>query len=156
MNIVFLLIGLAVGFALAFLFLKSKSESALGTSNEKSRMLEQNVNDLKAELRSVSNEAERKLTDERKRAEELSDVSKSVDRPRYPGASNGGHHATPATSSMEPTESRRAISPASAIVATPSAYGTKLLAWQVLPTCGGTGTCDWGGAVAHGGFEKSK
>ena len=71
MNIVFLLIGLAVGFALAFLFLKSKSESALGTSNEKSRMLEQNVNDLKTELRSLSADAERKLSDERKRAEEL-------------------------------------------------------------------------------------
>ena len=71
MNIVFLIIGLVVGFALAFLFLKSKSESALGTSNEKSRMLEQNVNDLKSELRSISADAERKLSDERKRAEEL-------------------------------------------------------------------------------------
>lgn len=71
MEIVFLLIGLAVGFALAFFFLKSKSETVLSTANEKSRMLEQSVSDLKSELKSVTAETERKMQEERKRSEEL-------------------------------------------------------------------------------------
>ncbi len=71
MNIVFLLTGLVVGFALAYLFLKGKSESALSTINEKSRMLELSVNDLKNELKTFATEAERKLSEERKKAEEL-------------------------------------------------------------------------------------
>ncbi len=71
MNIVFLLIGLVVGCALAFFFLKSKSESVLSTANEKARMLEQSVNDLKVEVKAVVNDAERKLSEERRKAEEL-------------------------------------------------------------------------------------
>jgi len=71
MNIVFLLVGLAVGFALAFLFLKGKGESALSAANEKARLLEQNVNELRNDLRNASNETEKKLSDERKRSEEL-------------------------------------------------------------------------------------
>ena len=71
MEIVFLLVGLVVGAALAFFFLKGKSESVLSTANEKSRMLEQNLTDVKAELKSISTEAERKLNDERKKAEDL-------------------------------------------------------------------------------------
>jgi DNA recombination protein RmuC len=60
MNIVFLLVGLAIGFALAFLFLKSKGENALSASNEKAKLFE-------AQLSSSKNE----LNDERKRASEL-------------------------------------------------------------------------------------
>lgn len=71
MEIVFLLIGLFVGFALAFLFLKSKSESVLSTVNEKSRMLEQAISDLKGESKSIITDAERKIQDERKRNELL-------------------------------------------------------------------------------------
>jgi len=72
MNIVFMIIGLAVGFAFAFLLLKGKNESALSTANEKARLLEQNAGDLKNDLRISVVEAEKKLNEERKKVEELS------------------------------------------------------------------------------------
>ena len=71
LDILFLIIGVAVGLVLAFLFLKGRSESALSAANEKSRMLEQSVNDLKNEVKNTSIEAERRLSDERKKSEEL-------------------------------------------------------------------------------------
>jgi DNA recombination protein RmuC len=71
MDIVFLIIGLAVGFAFAFFFLKSKSEGILSTANEKARLLEQSVSDLKNDLRNAITDADRKLTEERRKAEEL-------------------------------------------------------------------------------------
>ena len=69
MDIVFLIIGLAVGFLFAFFFLKSKSEGALSTANEKARLLEQSANDLKNDLRNAGTEAERKLSEERRKTE---------------------------------------------------------------------------------------
>src|ERR1043165_8649741 len=78
MEIGFLLIGLAVGAALAFFFLKSKSEGALSTVNEKARLLEQSVNDLRAELRNTAGEAEKRLNDERSKTHELNSVYSSA------------------------------------------------------------------------------
>lgn len=71
MNIVFLIIGLIVGFVIAFLFLKGKSESALSTANEKARLLEANTIELKNEIRLVAENAEAKLQEERRKAESL-------------------------------------------------------------------------------------
>lgn len=71
MDILFLIIGLAVGFALAFLFLKSKSESSLSTANEKARLLEANSVELKNEMRLLVENSESKLHEERRRAESL-------------------------------------------------------------------------------------
>ena len=71
MNIVFLLIGIGVGFALAFFFLKSKGDSVISAASEKNKMLEQSVNDLKNETRTISSDAERRLQDERKKSEDL-------------------------------------------------------------------------------------
>ncbi len=71
MNILFLIIGLAVGFALAFLFLKGKSESSLSTANEKARLLEANTFELKNEMRLLTENSESKLHEERRKAEWL-------------------------------------------------------------------------------------
>jgi hypothetical protein len=71
MNIAFLLIGLVVGFALAFLFLKSKSESGLGAANEKGRLLEANISELKNEIRLIVENSEAKMQGEREKAESL-------------------------------------------------------------------------------------
>lgn len=59
MNIVFLLVGIAVGIAVAFLFLKSKGGGELSAANERGNILEKNISDLKSELSS-----ERKRTEE--------------------------------------------------------------------------------------------
>ncbi len=70
MEILLLVIGLVVGFAGAFFFLKSKSEGTLGAAQEKARLLEGTIIELKNELRLLNESAESKLTAERKRAEE--------------------------------------------------------------------------------------
>ncbi|HLP20723.1 MAG TPA: DNA recombination protein RmuC [Chitinophagales bacterium] len=69
MDIVFLLVGLVIGFALAFFFLKSKGENALGMANEKARLLEANTAELKNELRLLAEASESKLKQERQAAE---------------------------------------------------------------------------------------
>jgi DNA recombination protein RmuC len=69
MDIVFLIIGLLVGFALAFFFLKSKGDSALAAATEKARLLELNVTELKNEVRQVADSAENRLKEERLKAE---------------------------------------------------------------------------------------
>ena len=69
MDIVFLIIGLIVGFALAFFFLKSKGDSALAAATEKARLLEVNVAELKNEVRLVADSAENRLNEERLKAE---------------------------------------------------------------------------------------
>ncbi|MES2620538.1 MAG: DNA recombination protein RmuC [Bacteroidota bacterium] len=71
MDIVFLVIGLAVGFIIAFLFLKGKSESALSTANEKARLLEANTMELKNEIKLVAETSEMKLQEERRKADLL-------------------------------------------------------------------------------------
>lgn len=68
-TIVAVVIGLIVGFALAFFYQKGKSESLLGTANEKARMLDASVNELKQELKSVAQNAEVKLQEERRNSE---------------------------------------------------------------------------------------
>lgn len=70
MEILLLIIGLVVGFAGAFFFLKSKSEGTLGAALEKARLLEGTITELKNELRLLNESAESKLAAERKRAEE--------------------------------------------------------------------------------------
>ena len=69
MDIVFLIIGLIVGFALAFFFLKSKGDSALAAATEKARLLELNVAELKNEVKQVADSAENRLKEERLKAE---------------------------------------------------------------------------------------
>ncbi len=69
MNIVFLLIGLVVGFALAFLFLKGKGDSALSVANEKARLLEAGSLELRNELKLLGEAAESRVQDERAKAE---------------------------------------------------------------------------------------
>lgn len=49
MEVVFLFIGLAVGFAMAFLYLKSRGESLLSATTEKARIFEQERDTLKRE-----------------------------------------------------------------------------------------------------------
>ncbi len=72
MEIVYLIVGIIVGFALAFLFLKSKGESAIGASSEKAKLLEANVQELKNEQRLLTENTESKLAEERNRATKLS------------------------------------------------------------------------------------
>lgn len=69
MQIVFLVVGLIIGFVVAFLFLKSKGDSALAAATEKARLLEQNVTELKNEVRQVADSAESRLKEERLKAE---------------------------------------------------------------------------------------
>ena len=68
-TIIAVLIGLVVGFALAFFYLKGQSESTLGTASEKARMLEASVNELKQELKSITQNADAKLQEEQRKAE---------------------------------------------------------------------------------------
>jgi DNA recombination protein RmuC len=72
MNIVLLLIGLIVGAALAFLFLKSRSEGAVSAAAEKARQLELSLNELKAERTQLSKETESRLQAEHARLVDLS------------------------------------------------------------------------------------
>lgn len=71
-NIVFGIGGLAIGFALAYFYLKSKSESALSTAVERARLLENGTAELKNELRSTNEKASLSVAEERKRIEQLS------------------------------------------------------------------------------------
>jgi len=68
-TIVAVLIGLIIGTALAFFYLKSKSESLLSTANEKARMLDASVTELKQEIKNLTQSAESRLQEERKNAE---------------------------------------------------------------------------------------
>ena len=68
-TIVAVIIGLIVGFALAFFYLKGQSESLLSTANEKARMLDASVNELKLELKTLGQNAEAKLQEEQRKAE---------------------------------------------------------------------------------------
>ena len=68
-TILALLIGLLAGAAIAFFYAKGKSESELSVANEKARMLDSAVSDLKQEIRTVTQTAEARLLEERKAAE---------------------------------------------------------------------------------------
>jgi DNA recombination protein RmuC len=71
MEIGLLIIGLIVGFAFAFFYLKAKGESGLGAAAEKAKLLEANVVELKNELRLLADNYEGKLREERGRVEKL-------------------------------------------------------------------------------------
>ncbi len=71
MEFVFLGMGLAAGFALAFLSLKSKSGGELAAANEKARLQEANIIELKNEIKLLKENQETKLSDERKKSELL-------------------------------------------------------------------------------------
>lgn len=69
MEIVFLIVGVAIGAALAFFFVKSQGDNGLGAqlsaATEKARLLETNVAELKHELRLNNESAEIKLNSEK-------------------------------------------------------------------------------------------
>lgn len=69
MEIVFLLVGLVVGFVIAFLFLKGKNDSVLSAAVEKARLLEANNLELKNEQRILLQNSEARLQEERTKAE---------------------------------------------------------------------------------------
>lgn len=71
MEMVFLVLGALAGFAVAFFFLRSKSQSELSTSAEKARLLEQTNTELKSEMRLLAENNEVRLTAERRRVEQL-------------------------------------------------------------------------------------
>jgi DNA recombination protein RmuC len=71
MDIVFLIVGLLVGGALAYFFLRGKSESALSTASEKARLLEVTAAELKAELKAMVEKLEARLQEERQKADAL-------------------------------------------------------------------------------------
>ncbi len=71
MSLVFLIVGVALGFGAAFLLLKSKGETALSTANEKARITEQSLAEAKNESKLLLIETERKVSEERKRFEDL-------------------------------------------------------------------------------------
>ncbi len=71
MDILYLIIGLLAGGALAFFFLKSKSEGELGAAREKAQLLEQTIAELKNELRLLNESAEARLREERSKSETL-------------------------------------------------------------------------------------
>lgn len=69
MEFIFLIAGLAIGFGLAYFFLRAGSAAALSTANEKARLLETNLTDLKTELKLLTENNEGKLLEERLRIE---------------------------------------------------------------------------------------
>ncbi|MFN8300248.1 MAG: DNA recombination protein RmuC [Chitinophagales bacterium] len=71
MEILYLLIGLLAGAAVAYFFLKSKSEGELGAAREKAQLLEQTITEVKNELRLASERAEALLREERSKSETL-------------------------------------------------------------------------------------
>jgi DNA recombination protein RmuC len=73
MEIVFLIIGALAGFALTFLFLRSKGQTELGAATEKARMFEQNNAELKNEVRLISESKEASVNLERQRVELLTE-----------------------------------------------------------------------------------
>lgn len=72
MDILFLAIGVVVGFALAYFFLKGKSGGEISALTEKTKFLEANSEELKLNLRNAISESDKKLSEERKKADELS------------------------------------------------------------------------------------
>lgn len=70
-TLIFLAVGLVLGFGAAFLLLKSKGETALSTANEKARITEQSLAEAKNESKLLLIETERKVSEERRRFEEL-------------------------------------------------------------------------------------
>jgi DNA recombination protein RmuC len=78
MNIVFLIVGIIVGFAVAFFFMKSKSEGETSALAEKARILEATSGELKREIKLLTENMEARVDTERKRAETLnSDLASS-------------------------------------------------------------------------------
>ncbi len=71
MEMVFLVVGALAGFAVAFFFLRSKSQGELSTAAEKARLLEQTNTELKSEMRLLAENNEARLTAERRRVEQL-------------------------------------------------------------------------------------
>lgn len=71
MEIIFLIVGVAIGAALAFLFLRSKGQTELGAAAEKARLLEGTTAELKNEIRLLTENSEAKLTEERRKAQAL-------------------------------------------------------------------------------------
>ncbi|MFN8321609.1 MAG: DNA recombination protein RmuC [Chitinophagales bacterium] len=72
MDILFLVIGLVVGFAFAYFFLKAKSGVVISALTEKTKFLEVSSEELKLNLRSALSESDNKLSEERRKADELS------------------------------------------------------------------------------------
>lgn len=71
MEIIFMFIGAIIGFAVAYLWLKNKSQIELSATVEKARLFEQNTVELKNEIRLLTENNEIKLNEERKRIESL-------------------------------------------------------------------------------------
>lgn len=71
MEIVFLIVGVVIGAALAFLFLRSKGQTELGAVAEKARLLEGTSAELKNEIRLLAENSEAKLNEERRKAQAL-------------------------------------------------------------------------------------
>ena len=71
MEIVFLIVGVIIGAALAFLFLRSKGQTELGAVAEKARLLEGATVELKNEIRLLAENSEAKLNEERCKAQAL-------------------------------------------------------------------------------------
>jgi DNA recombination protein RmuC len=72
MEIVLLIAGIAIGFVVGFLFLKTRSESTLSAATQKAEMLQLNLSDAKNEQRELLSKYENQLNEERRRAELLS------------------------------------------------------------------------------------
>src|SRR5580700_3079949 len=71
MQMLFLFSGILIGAVIAFLFLKTKGGDSQVTVLEKARLLEINVSELKTALREANDTSDKKLGDERRRAESL-------------------------------------------------------------------------------------
>jgi DNA recombination protein RmuC len=71
MEIVFLIVGVIIGAALAFLFLRSKGQTELGAVAEKARLLEGTAAELKNEIRLLAENSEAKLSEERRKTQGL-------------------------------------------------------------------------------------
>lgn len=71
MELLYLAIGILVGFAIAFFFLKGKSDSTLGATLAKAQMLEQQISELKTQEQILTASNEEKLNQERAKSESL-------------------------------------------------------------------------------------
>lgn len=78
MALVFLSVGLAIGVVGASFYFKSKGETVLSTANEKARITELSLSEAKQESKLLLIETERKVTEERKRYEELNSAFAST------------------------------------------------------------------------------
>lgn len=74
MELVYLFVGIVVGGAMAYLFLKGKSESGTLAAQQKTEWLEKLLAEQKAELHTQQLAFENKLSDERKRSDELNSL----------------------------------------------------------------------------------